>query len=91
MVAGRQALHLFEGEHPSGVVSPTLMPRFSHSCLQEIVRAAQGAGQIGADLDTVASAWLVVKQGIKANDRGHFGDRKLQDFGDILPWPASVT
>jgi hypothetical protein len=38
---------------PSGVVSPTWMPRFSHSFCQEFIGAAQGAGQVVANLDAV--------------------------------------
>ena len=55
--------------NPSGVVSPTWIPRFCTQLFQELFGAAQSAGQVGANLDAVFAGWLIVIEGIKTDDR----------------------
>jgi hypothetical protein len=69
---------------PSAVVSPTLMPRFSHRFFQELVGAAQGARQVRADLHAVLARRLVVVQGVEADDGGDTSVGDVDDLRHIL-------
>ena len=52
--------------------------------LHEFIRAAQGAGQVGADLHAVFSGLLVMVKRVKANNLGHIGGGDIQHSGNIF-------
>ena len=83
-VAAGQAGDRFERDQAIRGGLADLDAQVAAQFLQELVRAAQGAGQVGADLHAIFASLLVMVERVKTDDLGHIGGGDIQHLGDIF-------
>ena len=89
LVTAGQAHHRFDRDQAIRGGLADLDAQVAAQFLQELVRAAQGTGQVGADLHAVLAGLFVVVKGVEANDLGHIGGGDVEHSGDVFhaqPW-----
>ena len=74
---------LYLAQRAEGYVNKAAMQDIAQ-ILQELVRAAQGTGQISADLHPIFASLLVVIQSVEADNRSDFGFSDFQNLRDVL-------
>src|SRR5213079_1114374 len=82
--AGGQALDLLEREPPvaRALAVADTEPRLER--VQDVLGAAQRAGEVAAHLDVPAPLRLLPVHDVEGGDRGHPGERQLHQLRDIL-------
>src|SRR5438034_2220677 len=80
----RQALDLLERELPVGRALAVVDAEPRLERVQDVLRAAQRAGEVAAHLDVPAPLRLLPVHGVEGGDRGHPGERQLHQLRDVL-------
>src|SRR5437879_568431 len=81
--ARRQALDLLERELPVGRALAVVDAEPRLERVQDVLRAAQRAGEVAAHLDVPAPLRLLPVHGVEGGDRGHPGERQLHQLRHV--------
>src|SRR5438552_6604844 len=80
----RQALDLLERELPVGRALAVVDAEPRLERVQDVLRAAQRAGEVAAHLDVPAPLRLLPVHGVEGGDRGHPRERQLHQLRHVL-------
>src|SRR5881392_1296763 len=82
--AGSQALDLLERELPVTRALAVADAEARLERVQDVLGAAQRAGEVAAHLDVPAPLRLLPVHGVEGGDRGHPGERQLHELRHVL-------